>query len=187
MSYSDQLLQGTSLTEQAMLRDFEALSLYYEDMQIPSKTVEASPAAPLPTLVAMVDSPEEDKPWIFTHSFLPLDNETAEFTKFLQFYCEVPGSLEEIDRLTLLEGVNRLNQVLPMGAVLLVEPRPELELPLMAAVRAVQGFPLDQPIDQGVFTGDMILMEEGGQMVVLLMDALRAGKTVSEAFDELIQ
>lgn len=29
MSYSDQLLQGTSLTEQAMLRDFEALSLYY--------------------------------------------------------------------------------------------------------------------------------------------------------------
>ena len=66
MSYSDQLLQGTSLTEQAMLRDFEALSLYYEDMQIPSKTVEASPAAPLPTLVAMVDSPEEDKPWLFT-------------------------------------------------------------------------------------------------------------------------
>lgn len=187
MSYSDQLLQDTCLTEQSMLQDFEALSIYYEDMKIPSRTVKASPSAPLPTLVAMVDSPEEDKPWIFTHSFMPLDKESAEFTKFLQLYCEVPGSLEEIDRLTLLEGVNRLNQALPMGTVVLVEPRPELELPLMAAVRSVQGFPLDAPIDQGVFTEDVILMEMGCQMVELMMDALREGKTADEAFDQISQ
>ena len=185
MSYLDQLLQGTSLTEQAMLQDFETLSVYYEDMRIPSKTIKAGPANPLPTLVAMVDSPEEDKPWVFTHSFLPLDSETAEFTKFLQFYCEVPGSLEGIDRLTLLEGMGRLNQALPLGAVLLVEPRPELELPQMAAVRAVQGFPLEEPIDQGVFTEAMILVEMGCQMAALMMDALREGKTVDEAMEEI--
>ena len=187
MSYSDQLLQDTSLTEQSMLQDFETLSVYYEDMKIPSKTIKASPSAPLPTLVAMVDSPDEDKPWIFTHSFMPLDQETAEFTKFLQFYCEVPGSLEGIDRLTLLEGINRLNQALPMGTAILVEPRPELELPLMAAVRSVQGYPLNEPIDQGAFTEDMILMEMGCQMVALMMDALREGKTVDEAFDQISQ
>ena len=185
MSYSDQLLQGTSLTEQTMLQDFETLSIYYEDMKIPSKTIQAGPTNPLPTLVAMVDSPEEDKPWIFTHSFMPLDSETAEFTKFLQFYCEVPGSLEGSDRLTLLEGISLLNQALPLGMVILVEPRPELELPRMAAVRTVQGFPLDRPVDQGVFTEDVLLFEMSCQMVKLVMDALRAGQTVDEAFAQL--
>ena len=185
MSYSDQLLQGTSLTEQVMLQDFETLSVYYEDMRIPSKTIKAGPANPLPTLVAMVDSPEEDKPWVFTHSFLPLDSETAEFTKFLQFYCELPGSLDGVDRLALLEGVSRLNQTLPFGTALVVEPRPELELPRMAAVRTVQGFPLDRPVDQGVFTEDVLLFEMSCQMVKLVMDALRAGQTVDEAFAQL--
>lgn len=187
MSYSDPLLQGTSLTEQSMLQDFEALSIYYEDMKIPSKTVQASPAAPLPTLVAMVDSPEEGNPWVVTHSFMPLDRETAEFTKFLQFYCEVPGSLEKVDRLTLLEGLQRLNQVLPLGAAVLVEPRPELELPRMAAVRAVQGYPLDRPIDQGVFTEAMILFEMSCQVTALVMEALKTGRTVDEALEQLNQ
>ena len=187
MSYSDQLLQGTSLTEQTMLQDFETLNIYYEDMKIPSKTIQAGPTNPLPTLVAMVDSPEEDKPWIFTHSFMPLDSETAEFTKFLQFYCEVPGSLEGIDRLTLLEGISLLNQALPLGMVILVEPRPELKLPLMAAVRAVQGFPLNEPIDQGAFTEEMILVEMGCQMAALMMDALREGRTAAEAFAQISQ
>lgn len=187
MSYSDQILQGTSLTEQAMLQDFETLSVYYEDMDIPSSTIQSTQVAPLPTLVAMVDAPDEDNPWIFTHSFLPLDSETAEFTKYLQLYCEVPGSLEGIDRLTLLEGIHRLNQALPLGAVMLVEPRPELGLPLMAAVRSVQGFPLDETIHQGVFTEDVILMEMSCQMTALLMDALRAGKTADEAMEELSQ
>ena len=186
MSYSDQLLQGTSLTEQSMLQDFEALSIYYEDMKIPSKTINAGPSNPLPTLVAMVDSPEEDKPWIFTHNFVPLDQETAEFTKFLQFYCEVPGSLEEVDRITLLEGLQRLNQMLPLGAAVLVEPRPELKLPLMAAVRMVQGYPLDRPIDQGVFTEAMVVFEMSCQTTALVLEALKAGQTVDEAMAQLI-
>ena len=69
------------------------------------------------------------------------------------------GDLGEVEPSILLRGISRLNQALPFGAVLLVEPRPELGLPLMAAVRAVQGFPLDQPLDQGTFTEDLFLLE----------------------------
>ena len=184
MAYSDQLLQNTKLTEQSILQELEALSVYYGDMEISSRVIQASRMAPLPSLVAMLDQGEED-PWVLTNSFVPLDSETAEFTKYLQFYCEIPGSLEEVDRLTLLEGLSRLNQTLPYGTALLVEPRPEL--PLMAAVRSVQGFPLNEPIDQGVFTEDAILFQLSCHMVSFVMEALREGRTVDEAFDRINQ
>ena len=96
MSYTDELLQDTPLTEQMMLQDVETMGLYCEDMQIPCKVVPATAQAPLPTLVAMLDSGEADRPWVLTHSFMPLDRETAEFTKYLQFYCELPGSLDGV-------------------------------------------------------------------------------------------
>ena len=187
MAYSDQLLQDTKLTEQSILQDLEVLQLYYEDMEIPCKVIQASKLAPLPSLVAMLEVEEGEQPWVLTHSLLPVDQELAEFTKFLQFYCELPGSLEKVDRGVLLEAVNRLGQALPMGTVLLVEPRPELELPLMAAVRAVQGFPLEEPISQGVFTEDMFLFEMSCQMTAQVMQALGAGQTVDQAIAQLGQ
>ena len=187
MSYTDELLQDTPLTEQMMLQDVETMGLYCEDMQIPCKVVPATAQAPLPTLVAMLDSGEADRPWVLTHSFMPLDRETAEFTKYLQFYCELSGDLGEVEPSILLRGISRLNQALPFGAVLLVEPRPELGLPLMAAVRAVQGFPLDQPLDQGTFTEDLFLLETSCQIADFVLGALRTGKTVDEAFAQLSQ
>lgn len=184
MSYSDQLLQGTLLTEQSMLQDLESLQRYYEAMGLPARILPASQETPLPSLVTVTETEDVD-PLMLTHSFLPLDSESAEFTKYLQFYCELAGSLEKVDRLTLLECVNRLNQTLPYGMALLVEPRPELELPLMAAVRSVQGFQLELPIDQAVFTEDAILFQLSCHMVSFVLSALRAGRTVDEAFDQL--
>lgn len=186
MSYSDQLLQGTMLTEQSMLQDLETLQHHYEAMGLTARVLPSSQAAPMPSLVAVAEAEDVD-PLMLTHSFLPLDSESAEFTKYLQFYCELPGSLEKVDRLTLLECVNRLNQTLPYGTALLVEPRPELELPLMAAVRSVQGFQLELPIDQAVFTEDAILFQLSCHMVAFVMEALREGRTVDEAFAQLDQ
>lgn len=187
MAYSDKLLQDTKLTEQSILQDLEALSLYYEDIEIPAKMIQASKLSPMPSLVALLDSGDEDKPWVLTHSFLPLGTDMAEFTKFLQFYCELSGSLEKVERLTLLEAVNRLNQALPFGSVLLVEPRPQFELPLMAAVRAVQGFPLDRPIDQGTFTEDLFLFEMSCELVARVLDELADGKSLDEVFEQIGQ
>lgn len=187
MSYTDELLRDTPLTEQLLQQDLETMARYCEDMQIPNRVVPATAQAPLPTLVAMLDSGDAERPWVLTHSFLPLDREAAEFTKYLQFYCELSGDLSGVEPLALLNGINRLNQTLPLGAVLLVEPRPELGLPLMAAVRTVQGFPLDQPMDQGTFTEDLFLMETSCQIADFVMDALREGKTAEEAFDQLSQ
>ena len=187
MSYTEELLQDTALTEAVIRRDLEALSRCCEEMDIPSRVLPAAAQAPLPSLVAMLDSGEEDKPWVITHSFVPLDRETAKQTKYLQFYCELPGSVEEIDPLALLDGVNRLNQILPLGSVVLVEPRPQLGLPRMAALRAVQGFPLDRLPDQEIFREDMGILETGCQITAFVMDALRAGQTAEEALAQLRQ
>ena len=100
---------------------------------------------------------------------------------------QLSGDLGEVEPSILLRGISRLNQALPFGAVLLVEPRPELGLPLMAAVRAVQGFPLDQPLDQGTFTEDLFLLETSCQIADFVLGALRTGKTVDEAFAQLTQ
>lgn len=183
MSHTDELLKNSQLSEKVMLRELETILLYYENMELKCKLVKANETAPLPSLVALLEPDDEGRPRVLTHSFLPLDQEDAEFTKYLQFYCELPASLDDVDRLLLLEALLRLNEALPFGAATLVGPRPELGLPLMAAVRTVQGFPLNQPIDEGVFTEDMFLFDLSCELVSKVLNSLREGKSLDEAFD----
>lgn len=187
MSHTDELLKDSQLSEKAILQNLEILQLYYENMGFKSKLVRSNEMAPLPSLVALLEPDEEGRGRIITHSFLPLDREEAEFTKYLQFYCELPASLDDVDRTLLLEALLRLNEALPFGAATLVEPRPELELPLMAALRSVQGFPIDQIIDEGVFTEDMFLFDLSCELVSKVLDCLREGKSLNEAFDLIRQ
>lgn len=179
--------QDTLMTEARMLQDLEALARYCSEAEIGSRVVPAGQAAALPSLVALLDPDEQGRPRVLTNSFVPLDREDAEFTKFLQFYCELPASLEGVDRTVLLEALLRFNSALPFGGVVLVDPRPELGLPLMAAVRTVQGFPLDTPIDQGVFTEDLFLFDMSCELVASVMDDLAKGSTLDEAFAALSQ
>lgn len=183
MAFSDELLKDSLLNEEVMAQDFEALRSYYEAMEIKTQLIPATKALPLPTLIAVVTSEEEDEPpLVITHSFLPLDKEEAEFTKYLQYYTELPNAVEELDRLTLLEALNRLNQTLPLSHVILLPPRPQFEKPVQVGVRYLQGYKIDEVIDQGVFTEDVILFELSCDLTSVILDELRDGSSIDEAF-----
>lgn len=184
MANADELLENSRLTEDFILQELQDLAEYYGDMKLECRIVPAMEDVPLPTLLAVM---EEDKgrPRFVTHSFLPLDTEDAEFTKFLQFYCELQNPVAQLPRETLLEALCKLNGRLPFGACFLVEPRPELALPRMVAIRALQGFPIEPPIDQGVFTEDVFLFDTSCTLVSSALDALAEGAGVDAAVSML--
>ncbi|MEG1684196.1 MAG: hypothetical protein RR295_10210 [Oscillospiraceae bacterium] len=178
----EELLKDSMLTEAGMLQDLQDMSTYYDDMQVSSKILPATELAPLPSLIAMMEEDEQGRSRILTHSFVPLDKEEAEFTKYIQIYMELQNDIAGIDRLSLLESVCRLNTMLPMGHCIIIPPRPEMELPEMVGVRTSQGFPGDGPVDQGVFTEDVFLFDMSCTFVSDILDALAEGKTPEAAF-----
>lgn len=185
MGYADEYLKDTELTEESILRDLEVLAAYYGDMELEGRVLPAREEFPMPTLVAGLEPDDRDRPRIVSHSFLPLDTETAEFTKYLQFYSELPCPVEELDRATLLEAICRLNTRLPLGTCVLADPNPAFGQPAKAAVRYVQGFPLEGPVDQGVFTEDLFLFDLSCDLVTTVLDGLNDGLSLDEAFAQI--
>lgn len=182
MSALTEILGDSPLTEEMILSDYEDLVEYYAAMEVPCRLIPATNELIMPTVVAINQLDDEEPPFVITHSFIPLDSEEAEFTKFLQFYMELQQSLEGIDRVTLLEAVNRLNLVLPLGACMLVAARPELKLPEMVAIRMIQGYPISESIDQGVFTEQLYMYEISANLILMVFDELLDGKSLDEAF-----
>ena len=181
MKETDELLKGSTLTEEVMLKILGELSLYCDDMHVENRVIPALKEVPLPTLVAVMEADEQGRPRILNISFLPLDKEDAEFTVFLQFYMELSNPVSELDRATLLECACRLNERLPLGHCVLSAAQPELKQPQKLALRSVQGFPAGRKIDQGVFTEDVFLFDLSCDLVSQTLDALNKGKTLDEA------
>ena len=181
MTKTDEMLSGSILTEETILKILREMSLYYDDMQVENRVIPAVAEAPLPTLVAVLEEDDQGRPRVLTNSFLPLEKEEAEFTVFLQFYMELPNPVPNLDRATLLECLCRLNERLPMGHCVLAAPQPKFEQPEKFALRTVQGFPAGKTIDQGAFTEEVLLFDLSCDAVSRTVDALNEGKTLDEA------
>lgn len=182
MGYSDEFLKDSLLSEESMLLDLEELVGYYTAMHVESHIIPAAEATPMPTLAAMLQKDDRDRQRVIVHSFQPYEREEAEYTKYLQFYAELPCELEGLAPETLLSFVCRVNQALPLGFCFPVPPRPALGLGQMIGVRSIQGFPITESIDQGVFTEDTILFNLSCELVSMRLDAMAEGKTLDEAF-----
>lgn len=185
MAFSDEALKGSVLTEAFIQRDLKILIPYYENMEMKAQLIPAAADMPLPSLLAALPNDDEGRPRFITHSFVPLEKDDAEYTKYLQFYTELQDSLEGIDRQTLLEALNRLNFNLPFGACILVAERPEQGLPAMVTLRSMQGFPIDEPIDQGVFTEDVFLFDLSCTVTSVVITGLSEGKSIDEVFEAI--
>lgn len=185
MAFSDELLKDSLLTEEFILDDLNDLKGYYDEMEVACQVMPAVERAPMPSLVAILDEDDKNRPRIVTHSFLPLDEEEASFTKYLQYYCELQIDVGDVDRVKLLEAMVTMNGLLPLGACSLVDARPELNLPAMVAVRTIQGHPLEEVIDRGAFCETLFLFDTACDLMTLVVDKLVAGGTVEEALKEL--
>lgn len=182
MGISDELLKDSLMTEASMQADLEAISTYYQAMELKSQLIPALQEAPLPSLLAALPDDDEGRPRLITHSFLPLDEEDAEYTKFLQLYVELQDSLEGIDRVTLLEAVNRLNTTMPLGLCALVrDPNGEEKM----VVRFVQGYPIDEPVDQGAFTETVLLFDLSCTLTSIVISGLSENKNLDEVFSAI--
>lgn len=180
MAFED-AFAGTLLSEKAILLDFEELKEYYSDMGVSAKILMPTEETPMPTLAAVLPPDEQNRPRVLTHTFQPLEKEDAEYTKFLQFYAELPVPLDKIPRASLLEALCGLSLYLPTGAPCLIPARDGLHLPQTAALRVLQGFPISESIDQGVFTEAALLFNLSCDIMTMVLDALAAGKSPDEA------
>ena len=169
---------NAKLTKSFVLEDLEILQQYYEDMGLESELLPASESVPLPALVVILHSDERKRPRILTNSFIPMSRDHAKFTKYLQFYMELKNALGKLDPMELMKTLFWANGQLPMGCCVFYEEKENH--PHRAVVCSTQGFPLTKPIDQGVFTEDVVLFDTSCEMVSTMLDLLEEGKTSAE-------
>lgn len=179
MSEINNAFEGTVLTSEEVQQDLAAMVEYYKDMILESQIL--NQGLPIPMVLAVMEEDEKGRPRSVVNSFVPLDRESARFTKYIQYYCELADEVENIPREDLYQVMNVLNARLPAGSCILVEPRPEMNLPLKMGVRLIQGFPVRMPLDQGVFTETLFLFDQSCSFVSYVLDALAEGKTPAEA------
>ena len=185
MGYADEYLKGTQLTEEGILRDLKILAGYYQDLELEARVIPAKSDLALPVLLGILEPDEQGRPRIVNHGFLPLDTNTAEFNKYLQFYLELACPVEGLDRVQLLEAICRLNSSIPLGTCIVKEPDPALGQPRKVAVRYVQGFPLEEPIDQAVFIESLFLFDLSCDLASTILDGLAEGRSLDEAFAQI--
>lgn len=185
MAYSDEMLKDTVLTEEFVLGELQDLKGYYDVMEVASQVFPSVKDAPMPSMAAILDEDEKGRPRVVTHSFLPLSEEDASFTKFLQFYCELQIDVGGVDRVRLLEALMALNGMLPLGTCVAVPARPDMEMPAMVALRYVQGYALEEVIDQGAFSETLFLFDLACDMLTEVADALVEGASAADALRRL--
>lgn len=183
MAFSDELLRDTVLTEEFILAELQTLKGYYDEIEVACQVFPAVKDAPMPSMAAILEEDEKGRPRVLTHSFLPMSEEDARFTKFLQFYCELQIDVGQVDRVRLLETLTALNGMLPLGTCVTVAAREEL--PAMVALRYVQGYALEEVIDQGAFCETLFLFDLACDMLSAVTDALVEGASAEEALNRL--
>lgn len=182
MAYSNTPVDGSLLTEASMMKDLENLSACYKAMDIAAEILPIGERkSDVPALVALVPLDEEGQFQVVTNTFLPLDKEDAEFTKYLQFYACLERDADSVDPLALLEAANQLNHLLPLGSAFVEREEGHQRL----AVRCVQGYELHESVHPGVLTEDILLFETSWALADEILDALTEGKSVDEAFARL--
>lgn len=177
------MYENCILSETQMLENLYALKDIYQKLELKAAVVPQLDELPLPALVAVLENDERNRPRIVTNSFLPLERDDAEHTKFLQFYMELQNDINGIQRQELLEMLQWVNRHIPMGSCMLREE--EEGRPPCLVIRMAHGFSAVRPIDPGVFAEELILFDQIGEMVSGIFDHMADGYSAKQVQEEL--
>lgn len=178
MAFSNQPVDHSLLTVDGMTADLEYLIGCYEALEIAAKVLPNAGGEGLPALLALVPLDGENTFQPVTHNFIPLDQEDAEYTKYLQSYATLERNLDGLNPSTLLEFVNRMNQSLPLGTCFVAQEEGHWK----ATLQSVQGYPIKGTINPGVFAENTLLFEASWTLADAVLEALADGKNMDEAF-----
>ena len=177
------MFENSILSETQMLENLYALKEIYQKLELKAVVVPQLEELPLPALVAVLENDEKNRPRIVTNSFLPMERDDAEHTKFLQFYMELQNDLNGIQQQELLEMLQWVNRHIPMGSCMLREA--DESRPVRLVIRMTHGFPVIRPIDPGVFAEELILFDQIGEMVSGIFDHMAEGYSAKQIQEEL--
>lgn len=151
MSRFEELFPGSSISLEDMMDDFRVLGGYFQSLEMPVSLLEASDTQDVPVMVVEMEGGTEEapEPFYLTLSLLPMDDEVATNTKYLQLYHELDVDLSGVDRVDLLELLHRCNSSTAGPIGIITPPRGEEGCHL--AIRYVQAFLLNQPISAEIF------------------------------------
>lgn len=185
MTQFEKNFPNANIGEVDMLDDLKVLGEYYDRMGIDNGIMEAREDVILPLLVAAVDDENDESipPRMIVHTFIPTDKDVAEDGKLLQLYCDITTELSQIDRLSLLEIMNFLNQRSACGtAVMMDDPVNGGE---KLGMRTVQIFPVNEAIDPAIFVDLLATFDVSCITVERALAFLMEGKSASETIAAL--
>lgn len=138
------------MTEEQILAELRFMAEFLEEIDWNTEIQEGE----IPVLTAGFPL-EEGVEETFICTYLPLDQEDAQYSKQLQFYCRIPLDLTAIPMAELLLLADRLNQITALGHFIW---RPaSKEEPQHLAIRYVWTMEADAMPEEGVL-GELLLI-----------------------------
>lgn len=144
------------LQNSEIIEEFTNLKEYVEELKFLAEIIKPNEIIEIPTLAVLIPYENSDKiKYQIYCNFLPLDEEDAEFTKYLHMYSElnlVETSIPEID---IYKTINVLNGYLTIGSLIYKEKTDDQ--PAKLQYRYTLANTMDSLVDEGAFCETLFL------------------------------
>lgn len=100
-----------------ILRELKQLADFLNEIELSACVLEENPAIDEPSLLIGLPGEIENGRYVICN-YLPLEEENARFTKYLHLFNEIGIEVSGIELTILLQAINNMNAVCPVGAFL---------------------------------------------------------------------
>lgn len=170
-------------SDEQMTEELEVLKEYLTDLDFPAEIIPKGNIFPMPSLLIGLPVGMESEDRFMVCSFIPLDQEEAECTKFLQLYVEYSAEKIGLPELTLLKAINQINNHIAIGHFAYRE-KTEVE-EAKVHFRYSCASEADLPVNEEVFCECLFLSIYAMDFFEIFVKLLQDGLTLEEAFERV--
>lgn len=165
-----------NLEREELIRQYQAVVDFLEDTAFEAHILEENPAIPMTTLIIGISEELKEGRYIACN-LIPLVQEEAAYTNFLQMFFEVPYEMGEADETELLRAVNAMNGAMPAGHFIYNRISPESA---RVQLRLVIPFDVEEPINPATVCECACMILEQGAVMEEILSGILAGMELEE-------
>lgn len=167
------------------MEELQQLKEYVTGLNLYGEVIPSSPKYPINTLAIMVPDDNDKIVQQIYCNYIPLPNESAEFTKFLHIYSEIELPAMEVTELSMLRTINLLNEMTTVGSFLYKKETNESKSKIQ--YRYTLAASIEEAFDEGAFCEVIFLTIDNIMMMQNLILEMMNGETLEKILEEMKQ
>lgn len=173
------------LKNSEIMEEFTNLKEYVDELKFVAEIIEENEVVEIPTLAILIpyENSERVKYQIYCN-FLSLDEEDAEFTKYLHMYSELDLVGPTIPEIEIYKAINVLNGYLTIGSLLYKEKTKDQ--PAKIQYRYTLANTIDSLVDEGAFCESLFLTITNLGVVENVMSDVLSGTKIDTIIDSIM-